>query len=95
MRRRPLDCGKGDGFLKLARVKVPDTSRARSDPTLSLKACENECSKNCSCTAYASVKISGDSSSCVMWDGALIDLMVFADGGQDLYTRVDASELGN
>lgn len=93
VRRRPLDCGKGDGFLKLARVKVPDTSRARSDPTLSLKACENVCLKNCSCTAYASVNISGDRSGCVMWDGALIDLKVFADGWQDLYTRVDASDL--
>ncbi|XXG83181.1 hypothetical protein AAC387_Pa10g0991 [Persea americana] len=93
VRRRPLDCGKGDGFFKLARVKIPDTSRARSDPTLSLKECGAECSKNCACTAYASVDISGDRSGCVMWDGALIDLKVFADGGKDLYTRVDASEL--
>ncbi|XXG83174.1 hypothetical protein AAC387_Pa10g0988 [Persea americana] len=93
VRRRPLDCGKGDGFFQLAHVKVPDTSMARSDPTLSLKACENECLKNCSCTAYAIVNFRGDGSGCVMWDGDLIDLKVYSDGGQDLYTRVDASEL--
>ena len=94
VRRRPLDCGKGDGFLRLARVKLPDTSRSRVEAGLSLKACEDECLKDCSCTAYASANISGEGKGCVMWGGDLIDLKVYSDGGQDFYTRVDASELG-
>ncbi|XXG83194.1 hypothetical protein AAC387_Pa10g1001 [Persea americana] len=93
VRRRPLDCGKGDGFLRLARVKLPDTSRSRVEAGLSLKACEDECLKDCSCTAYASANISGEGKGCVMWGGDLIDLKVYSDGGQDFYTRVDASEL--
>ena len=94
VRRRPLDCGRGDGFLRLARVKLPDTSRSRVEPGLSLKACEDECLKNCTCTAYANADISGAGSGCVIWDGDVIDLKVYSDGGQDFYTRVDASELG-
>ncbi|KAJ8622342.1 hypothetical protein MRB53_030871 [Persea americana] len=93
VRRRPLDCGRGDGFLRLARVKLPDTSRSRVEPGLSLKACEDECLKNCTCTAYANADISGAGSGCVIWDGDVIDLKVYSDGGQDFYTRVDASEL--
>ncbi|RWR88151.1 G-type lectin S-receptor-like serine/threonine-protein kinase isoform X1 [Cinnamomum micranthum f. kanehirae] len=94
MRRKPLDCGgKGDGFTKLGRVKVPDTSNCRVEPTLSLEACEEECLKNCSCTAYARVNVSGEGSGCLIWFGNLIDLRVYSDGGQDIYIRLAASEL--
>ncbi|XXG55425.1 hypothetical protein AAC387_Pa03g3094 [Persea americana] len=58
VRRRSLDCdGKGDGFLRLEHVKVPDTSRSRVEPGLSLEGCKEECLKKCSCTAYASADI--------------------------------------
>ncbi|KAJ8628265.1 hypothetical protein MRB53_021572 [Persea americana] len=94
VRRRSLDCdGKGDGFLRLENVKLPDTSRSRVEPGLSLEACKEECLKNCNCTAYASADISEGDRGCLMWDGELVDLKVFADGGQDIYTRVAASEL--
>jgi hypothetical protein len=36
-------CRSGEGFVKLVRVKVPDTSIARVDMGLSLKECEEEC----------------------------------------------------
>ncbi|XXG55427.1 hypothetical protein AAC387_Pa03g3095 [Persea americana] len=59
MRKRSLDCdGKGDGFLGLEYVKVPDTLRSWAEPGLSLEACEEECLKKCSCSAYASADIS-------------------------------------
>ncbi|XXG69575.1 hypothetical protein AAC387_Pa06g2400 [Persea americana] len=94
VRRRSLDCdGKGDGFLRLENVKLPDTSRTRVEPGLSLEACKEECLKNCNCTAYASADISEGDRGCLMWDGELVDLKVFSDGGQDIYTRVAASEL--
>jgi hypothetical protein len=40
---------------KLVCVKVPDSSIARVDMSLSLKECEEECLRNCSYTAYTSV----------------------------------------
>ncbi|KAJ8628160.1 hypothetical protein MRB53_021467 [Persea americana] len=94
VRKRLLDCdGKGDGFLRLANVKVPDTSRSWVEPGLSLDGCKEECLKNCSCTAYASADIREGGHGCLMWDGDLVDLRVYSDGGQDVYTRVSASEL--
>ncbi|KAJ8628249.1 hypothetical protein MRB53_021556 [Persea americana] len=94
VRRRSLDCdGKGDGFLRLENVKLPDTSRSRVGPGLSLEACKEECLKNCNCTAYASADISEGDRGCLMWDGDLVDLRVYSDAGQDIYTRVAASEL--
>lgn len=93
MRKRSLDCdGNGDGFLRLENVKVPDTTKSRVEPGLSLEACKEECLKNCSCTAYASFNLSGDGG-CLMWDGYLVDLRVKSDGGHDIYIRVAASEL--
>ncbi|KAJ8622121.1 hypothetical protein MRB53_030650 [Persea americana] len=96
VRRRPLDCaGIGDRFLELVRVKLPDTSRSRVEPTLSLNECKEDCLRNCSCTAYASANISGEGSAsgCVIWYGNLIDLKVYSDEGQDIYIRMAASEL--
>ncbi|RWR95057.1 G-type lectin S-receptor-like serine/threonine-protein kinase RKS1 [Cinnamomum micranthum f. kanehirae] len=94
VRRRSLDCdGKGDGFLRWEHMKLPDTSRSRVEPGLNLEACKEECLKNCNCTAYASANISEGGSGCLMWDGDLIDLQIYSDGGQDVYTRVAASEL--
>ena len=46
-------CRSGEGFVKLVRVKMPDTSVARVDMSLSLKECRQECLRNCSCTAYS------------------------------------------
>ncbi|XP_077243380.1 G-type lectin S-receptor-like serine/threonine-protein kinase At4g27290 isoform X2 [Tasmannia lanceolata] len=91
-RRRLLDCRKGNGFLRFEHVKLPDTRKARLDASMSSNECANECLNNCSCTAYASADNNG--SGCVIWYGDLIDLKLFEDGGQDIYVRVDASELG-
>ncbi|KAJ8628282.1 hypothetical protein MRB53_021589 [Persea americana] len=94
MRSKPLDCGgKADGFIKLARVKLPDTSRSWVEPSWSLKACEVECLSNCSCTAYASADVGGDGRGCLIWYGNLSDLKVYSNEGQELYIRVAASEL--
>ncbi|KAJ8628145.1 hypothetical protein MRB53_021452 [Persea americana] len=95
VRRRSLDCdGKRDVFLRLEHAKLlPDTSSSRVEPGLNLEACKEECLKNCNCTAYASADISEGDRSCLMWHGDLVDLRVYSDGGQDIYTRVAASEL--
>ncbi|TYI23144.1 hypothetical protein ES332_A06G143800v1 [Gossypium tomentosum] len=87
-------CQKGEGFVKVPRLKVPDTSAAHIDMSMGLKQCENECLRNCSCVAYASAyaEINGGIG-CLTWHGDLIDARTYADAGKDLYIRVDASEL--
>ncbi|KAK2631197.1 hypothetical protein EUGRSUZ_L03256 [Eucalyptus grandis] len=87
-------CRSGEGFVKVARVKVPDTSKARANMSLNLKECKEECLRDCSCTAYASASESLGGSGCLTWHGNLVDTRTFADLGQDLYIRVDAIELG-
>ncbi|KAK9085009.1 hypothetical protein Sjap_025420 [Stephania japonica] len=93
VRKRELLCGKGDGFLKLEKRKFPDTSNARVYMSLGIADCEIECRKNCSCTGYASAYVDG--SGCLAWFGDLIDIAEFTVGGQDLFVRVDAIELGD
>ncbi|XP_011015680.1 PREDICTED: G-type lectin S-receptor-like serine/threonine-protein kinase RKS1, partial [Populus euphratica] len=85
-------CNNGEGFVKVENVKVPDPSTARVDNNLDLKACMEQCLRNCSCTAYASSVVTSKSG-CFSWYGNLLDTRVFAEGGQDLYVRVDAFEL--
>ncbi|MCI23710.1 G-type lectin S-receptor-like serine/threonine-protein kinase, partial [Trifolium medium] len=38
--------------------------------------------------------VRGEGSGCALWFGDLIDIRQFAAGGQDLYVRMDSSELG-
>ncbi|XP_050252311.1 G-type lectin S-receptor-like serine/threonine-protein kinase RKS1 [Quercus robur] len=83
-------CNNGEGFVKLAHMKVPDTSIAHADMSLSMKECEQKCLRNCSCMAYASANESEGGIGCLTWQGDLVDTRTFPDGGQDLYIRVDA-----
>ncbi|XP_011003374.1 PREDICTED: G-type lectin S-receptor-like serine/threonine-protein kinase At1g11410 isoform X1 [Populus euphratica] len=84
-------CRSGEGFVKVARVKVPDTSMARANTSSRLKECEQECLRNCSCTAYASADERG--LGCLRWYGDLVDTRTFSDVGQEIYIRVDRAEL--
>ena len=61
--------------------------------SLSLEECEQECLRNCSCTAYSSTYES-EGIGCLRWHGELVDTRTFSDVGQDLYIRVDAVLLG-
>ncbi|XP_030970808.1 G-type lectin S-receptor-like serine/threonine-protein kinase RKS1 [Quercus lobata] len=88
-------CKSEEGFVKLASVKVPDTSIAHVDMSLSLKECEQECLRNCSCTAYTSADESEEGIGCLTWHGDLVDIRTFSNEGQDLYIRVDSVVLGN
>ncbi|KAK2350675.1 G-type lectin S-receptor serine/threonine-protein kinase RKS1 [Trifolium repens] len=86
-------CDNGEGFVKLVSLKVPDTSVAVSKGGLSLEECEEECFKNCSCTAYAVADVRNGGSGCMAWYGDLMDIQKLSDQGQDLFLRVDAIEL--
>ncbi|KAG7019654.1 G-type lectin S-receptor-like serine/threonine-protein kinase RKS1, partial [Cucurbita argyrosperma subsp. argyrosperma] len=93
IRKRPnATCGSGEGFVKVERVKVPDSSTARADKSMSLEACEQACMKDCNCTAYTSANETSGIG-CVTWYGELLDTRTYANVGQDLYVRVDAIEL--
>ncbi|CAL9006085.1 unnamed protein product [Prunus brigantina] len=62
---------------------------------MSLKECNGLCLNNCSCTAYANLDIREGGTGCLLWFGNLTDMAQFTSGGgQDLYVRMAASELG-
>lgn len=95
IRKVNLDCdGNSDGFLKLVVVKLPDTSRSWFDKNMNLEECEKFCLRNCSCTAYANLDIRDGGSGCLVWFNNIVDVRKLSSGGQDLYIRVAASELG-
>lgn len=96
VRRVDLDCGSGssDGFLKYQVMKLPDTSTSWFDRNMSLEECEKTCLRNCSCTAYANLDIRDGGSGCLLWFNNIMDVRKLPSGGQDLYIRVAASELG-
>ncbi|OWM77595.1 hypothetical protein CDL15_Pgr016993 [Punica granatum] len=87
-------CRSREGFVKVALVKLPDTSRAYVDMGLSLKECEQECLKNCSCTAYTSADERNGGFGCLAGYGDLLDMRTYSNIGQDLYIQVDAAILG-
>ncbi|XP_031280097.1 G-type lectin S-receptor-like serine/threonine-protein kinase SD1-1 [Pistacia vera] len=90
------DCRNGEGFQKLARMKLPDINWLNQ--SMNIKECYAECLKNCSCRAYADLNEGGGISGCMMWFTNLIDMKECSDRftwGQDIFIRVPASELVN
>ncbi|KAL3519604.1 hypothetical protein ACH5RR_017753 [Cinchona calisaya] len=94
VRMHELDCGN-DGFLPLNYMKLPESSSTFVDSSMSLADCEKMCKKNCSCTAYSNLNITNGGSGCAIWTTDLLDMRQYAaaEGGQDLYIRVAASDL--
>ncbi|KAI3695898.1 hypothetical protein L1987_78902 [Smallanthus sonchifolius] len=90
--KKPLNCENRDGFWKIAGMKVPDTRRSWYDVNMTLGECETACKRNCSCTAYGSLDIRNGGTGCLLWFDELLDTREF-DAIQDIYIRVDASEL--
>ncbi|CAI9087670.1 OLC1v1021803C1 [Oldenlandia corymbosa var. corymbosa] len=93
-RKHGLECGS-DGFLTLNNMKLPESSTAFLDSSMSLSDCEKMCRGNCSCTAYANSDIAGSGSGCAIWTVDLLDLRQYAaaEGGQNLYIRLAASDI--
>ncbi|KAK7328007.1 hypothetical protein VNO77_22101 [Canavalia gladiata] len=94
VRNTRLDCGK-DKFQPLQHVQPPETTTVFVNRSMTLVECEDMCTKTCSCTAYANVEITNGGTGCVMWNAELSDTRQFSDGGQDLYVRLAASDVGN
>nr|GME00303.1 G-type lectin S-receptor-like serine/threonine-protein kinase At4g27290 [Ipomoea batatas] len=93
-RRKSLECKNGtDGFNKYSGIKLPDTKHSWFNKTMNLKECEVTCLKNCSCTAYSSLDIRNGGSGCLLWFNDLIGIRVLSLNGQDIYIRLDSSEI--
>ncbi|KAI9385929.1 hypothetical protein POPTR_011G129350v4 [Populus trichocarpa] len=93
VRNKELECQKGDGFIKLDGLKVPDATDSWVNKTMNLKECRAKCLQNCSCMAYTNLDIRGRGSGCAIWFGDLIDIRQVPIGGQTLYVRLHASEI--
>ncbi|KAK8368904.1 hypothetical protein V6Z11_A01G075500 [Gossypium hirsutum] len=89
---KPLHCKSGDGFIRIGKVKTPDTINSWVNKTMNLKECRAKCLRNCSCMAYTNLYVTRGGSGCAMWYGDLLDIKQFQSDGQDLYIRVSASE---
>ncbi|KAF7142713.1 hypothetical protein RHSIM_Rhsim05G0233500 [Rhododendron simsii] len=86
-------CQNGEGFVKVANAKIPDTSKAHVRISLSVHECKAECLRNCSCLAFTSEAEGGANANCFTWHENLMDVRRFPSRGLDLYVRVDAVEL--
>ncbi|KAJ6843645.1 receptor-like serine/threonine-protein kinase SD1-8 [Iris pallida] len=102
VRRTNLTCTSNgttteDGFATVGSVKLPMSSNAVVDMSLSLEECEAKCLENCSCTAYASANISSvdGKKGCVMWADELLDISKVSSSGQDLHVRLSAADLAS
>ncbi|KAK6134492.1 hypothetical protein DH2020_031774 [Rehmannia glutinosa] len=90
IRRTNLSC-QGDVFLKYSGIKLPDARHSWSNESMSLKECEAECLKNCSCMAYTQLDLS-KGSGCLLWFDDLVDIRTLSADGQDIYIRMASSE---
>ncbi|XP_047063608.1 G-type lectin S-receptor-like serine/threonine-protein kinase B120 [Lolium rigidum] len=89
-----IKCGTPSHFVALPRMKIPDNFlhiRNRS-----FDQCEAECSRNCSCTAYAYAHLNSpgamaDPSRCLVWSGELVDTGKYQEAGENVYLRLSDS----
>ncbi|PON79928.1 S-receptor-like serine/threonine-protein kinase [Trema orientale] len=88
-----LNCSTEKGFKKLSRLKLPYGSKFLVERNVVRgEDCRDVCSRNCSCVAYALSQVSG----CMLWfEADLLDMTEYNVGGQDLYIKMAASELGS
>ena len=94
VRKTKLSCDGRDGFVVVKKMKLPDTTATVLDRGIGLKECEAKCLNDCNCTAYANTDIRDGGSGCVIWKGGLFDIRSYANGGQDLYVKLAATDLG-
>nr|QUS47410.1 S receptor kinase [Raphanus sativus] len=92
IRRTQLTC-IGDGFTRMKKMKLPETTIAIVDRSIGVKECEKRCLSDCNCTAFANADIRNGGMGCVIWTGQLEDMRNYATAGQDLYVKVADADL--
>ncbi|KAM3343171.1 G-type lectin S-receptor-like serine/threonine-protein kinase isoform X1 [Capsicum galapagoense] len=95
VRKTSLNCQKEVKFSKYLGIKLPDTRFSWYSRGVTLNACEELCLRNCSCMAYANPDVTGTNEGCLLWFSELMDIREFGGSGQDIYIKLDSSELGN
>ncbi|XP_040987332.1 G-type lectin S-receptor-like serine/threonine-protein kinase At1g11410 [Juglans microcarpa x Juglans regia] len=88
-------CGNGEGFVKMEHVKAPFSPVAGHMylNMMSYEVCKQACLRNCSCTAFTSLKDEKETN-CLHWYGELMDIKVHYDERDpSVYVRVDAADL--
>ncbi|KAG2703291.1 hypothetical protein I3760_06G131900 [Carya illinoinensis] len=92
LRRHPLQCenrnAENDWFQKIPNITLPTNWKGYS--VMSARRCKLACMNSCSCTAYTH-----NSSGCLIWEGALLNMQRPSDGGkvgQDIYLRLSVDE---
>lgn len=90
-RKTKLNC-RGDEFLMLKNMRIPDTTGVTVDMKINSKECLRMCQGDCYCTAFAYVGIG--QRGCVIWTRELTDIRNYSVGGQDLYVRLASNETG-
>ncbi|XP_051203688.1 putative G-type lectin S-receptor-like serine/threonine-protein kinase At1g61610 [Lolium perenne] len=96
--RRKMRRGCGGNFLALPGMKWPDRSVLVGRDKGTSEECAAECSRNCSCVAYAhanrsSGRSGGDVTKCLLWAGELFDTGKVGElGGETLFIRIDGSD---
>ncbi|CAH2065619.1 unnamed protein product [Thlaspi arvense] len=93
VRKTRLSCDGKDGFVRLKKMKLPDTTATIVDREIGVKECKERCLNDCNCTAFANADIRYGGSGCVIWNKDLLDIRNYANGGQDLYVRLAATDL--
>ena len=95
VRRVKLSCGQGEeDFLKISKLKLPDTRASWYDKSMDLNECKRVCLRNCSCSAYSPFDIRDGGRGCIIWFGDLLDIREYDENGQDLFVRLATSEIG-
>ncbi|CAM0902477.1 unnamed protein product [Alopecurus aequalis] len=94
-RKQALKCGKQSHFVAMSGMKVPD--KFLHIRTRSFDECVAECTRNCSCTAYAYSDMSSagavaDPSRCLVWSEELIDVGKTT-SGEIMYLRLADSSV--
>lgn len=89
-----LKCSGGDGFLKYEGLKLPDNSHLLTSKNFSPMDCQVGCLNNCSCMAFTTLNIYGNSSNCVLWFGDLKDMRLFPRDRGEICIRMAQAELG-
>ncbi|CAN6277053.1 unnamed protein product [Urochloa humidicola] len=93
-RKEALRCGNDNYFTTMPNMKVPD--KFLHIRNRSFDQCASECTRNCSCVAYAYANLSnigtmGDTSRCLVWTGDLIDMEKVSFAAENLYIRLGES----
>ncbi|KAI3912732.1 hypothetical protein MKW92_039044 [Papaver armeniacum] len=93
VRKANLGCGS-DKFVQIEGIKLPDMIKFLVNNSMSLKDCDSECRRNCSCTAYANSDIREGGSGCILWFDDLFDVrnFSFVPLNQHLFLRLASSE---